>query len=232
MVPPHFLLDALNDSLTSGTFVDTKFYVFSCRQASGRVGSPRALHCNSRILHTVLYPSTLFSNAFSERETGDINGGFPPDSHPYTEDYDYLSDSDLEDTSSCFEESEEEPHEDSDDNSPRLEDAPDPQTSQTTTSDNPPPHPSSAETIAIIRDVAAVTFEAVLYFLYTGDIKFAPLSSDPRHELPAKARTGDWSAGKPPLPSAKSIYRLADKVTSLACVWRPPPPLIDFSTIS
>ncbi|KAF9650003.1 hypothetical protein BDM02DRAFT_1689338 [Thelephora ganbajun] len=229
MVPPHFLLDALNDSLTSGTFVDTKFYAFSCRQASRRVGSPRALYCNSRILHTVPYLSTLFSNAFSERETGDINGGFPSDSHPYTEDYDHLSDSDLEDASSCFEENEEEPREDSNDNSPRLEDALDPQTSQTTTSDNPPPHPSSAETseaqtnhrvndnliragkVAIIRDVAAVTFEAMLYFLYTGDIKFAPLSSDPRHELPAQARAGDWSAGKLPLPSAKSIYRLADK---------------------
>jgi len=30
----------------------------------------------------------------------DIDGGFPSDSHPYTEDYDYLSDSDLEDESS------------------------------------------------------------------------------------------------------------------------------------
>ena len=58
MVPPHLLLDALNDSITSGTFVDTKFYVFSRREASGRVGSPRALHCNSRILDTVPYFST------------------------------------------------------------------------------------------------------------------------------------------------------------------------------
>jgi len=30
----------------------------------------------------------------------DINGEFPSESHPYTEDYDYLSDSDLEDGSS------------------------------------------------------------------------------------------------------------------------------------
>jgi len=56
--PPHFLLDALNDSITSGTFVDTKFYVFSRRQVSGRVGSPRALYCNSRVLDTVPYFST------------------------------------------------------------------------------------------------------------------------------------------------------------------------------
>ena len=34
----------------------------------------------------------------------DINGEFPSESHPYTEDYDYLSDSDLEDGSSHSEE--------------------------------------------------------------------------------------------------------------------------------
>ena len=55
---PHFLLDALTESITSGTFVDTKFYVFSRRDASGRVGSPRSLYCNSRVLDTVPYFST------------------------------------------------------------------------------------------------------------------------------------------------------------------------------
>jgi hypothetical protein len=91
--------------------------------------------------------------------------------------------------------------------------------------------------VAIVRDTGAVTyvwwsvtstnphnsladrsFEAFLYFLFTDEINFAPLSSDPRHELPAQARVGDWSAGKPLSPSAKSIYRLADKVTVLPFV--------------
>ena len=59
MDPPQFLLDALTDSISSGTFIDTKFYVFSRRDsATGRVGSPRALYCNSRILDTVPYFST------------------------------------------------------------------------------------------------------------------------------------------------------------------------------
>lgn len=58
MAPPHCLLDALNDSITSGTFIDTKFYVFSRREVSGHVGSPRALYCNSRILEAVPYFST------------------------------------------------------------------------------------------------------------------------------------------------------------------------------
>ena len=53
MDPPQFLLDALDDSITSGTFVDTKFYVFSRREPSGCIGSQRALYCNSRVLKTV-----------------------------------------------------------------------------------------------------------------------------------------------------------------------------------
>ena len=58
MDPPHLLLDVLSDSVTSGAFIDIKFYVFSRREASGRVGSPRALYCNNRILNTVPYFST------------------------------------------------------------------------------------------------------------------------------------------------------------------------------
>ena len=89
---------------------------------------------------------------------------------------------------------------------------------------------------AIIGNTAAVTyakpvanqssyltrrcsFEAMLYFLYTGEISFAPFSSDPRCQLTAQERTGDWGTARPPRPSAKSIYRLADMVTSLACAW-------------
>jgi len=58
----------------------------------------------------------------------------------------------------------------------------------------------------------------MLYFLYTGEIKFAPFNSDSRLQLPARARAGDWTTEKPPSPSAKSIYRLADKVTGLVFV--------------
>ena len=88
--------------------------------------------------------------------------------------------------------------------------------------------------VAIIRDTAAVTyaklvvnrslfltrccsFEAMLYFLYTGEIKFAPFRWDPSHQLPPQERTGDWNTARLPSPSAKSVYRLADMVTSLTC---------------
>ena len=49
----------------------------------------------------------MFSDRFFEGQTKDIDGGCPSDSHPYTDDYDYLSDSDLEDGHSYSEEEEE-----------------------------------------------------------------------------------------------------------------------------
>jgi len=67
MDPPQFLLDALTDSITSGTFVDTKLHVFSRRERSGRVGSPRALYCNSRVLNTVPYLSACGCQKFVQR---------------------------------------------------------------------------------------------------------------------------------------------------------------------
>jgi len=39
----------------------------------------------------------VFSDGSPEGRIKDIDGEFPSDSHPYTEDYDYPSDSDLED---------------------------------------------------------------------------------------------------------------------------------------
>ena len=50
----------------------------------------------------------MFSDSFSEGQERDINEGFPPNSNPYAEHYDYLSDSDLEDESSWSEEEDEE----------------------------------------------------------------------------------------------------------------------------
>ena len=68
---PHFLLDPLEESITSGTFIDTKFYVFSRRDASGRVGSPRPLYCNSSVLDTVPYFSTCKWKAPPRHSTTD-----------------------------------------------------------------------------------------------------------------------------------------------------------------
>jgi len=213
----------------------------------------------------------VLSGGFSEGQTRDITGGFPSDSHPYTDDYDYLSDSDLEDEPPCS--GGEGSQEDGDgDSQQRLEHTSNPQTPQIIVPDNPPSSPSLDEIseaqqndrstlfpvgdsdiliesthrsndkptrtgkVAIIRDMGAVTcveyslfltnspvllvdrsFGAMIRFLYTGEIEFAPFTSDPRHKLLVQTSTGDWSTGRLPSPSAKSIYRLADKVTRLTC---------------
>jgi hypothetical protein len=111
----------------------------------------------------------VFSDSFSEGQVRDINGEFPSDSNPYTEHYDYLSDSDLEDESSCSEEEDDEPSEDDRNSRQSVENAPDPKSPKTPVSDPPPPRRMSAETsrrndnltrmgkVAIIRDMGAAT---------------------------------------------------------------------------
>ncbi|KAF9779832.1 hypothetical protein BJ322DRAFT_1167035 [Thelephora terrestris] len=210
MDAPQILLDALNSSITSGTFVDTKIYVFSRREASGRVSSPQSLYCNGHVLNTIPYFST---HGFSEGRTKDINGGFPPgaDSFPYTDHYDYLSDSDLED---------EEPIEHCEQELPSIAQV---LGSEARMTPGNPPQPSRGMSevenrrirdrvsermgrVAIVRDIAAVTFEALIYYLYTGEVIFAPFSSDPRRELTTEPRTGNWKAAKPPSPQGDASY--------------------------
>ena len=51
---PIPLQEALKESITSGSFVDTKFWVFSKRRSNpGRVGGPRALFVNGRVAKRV-----------------------------------------------------------------------------------------------------------------------------------------------------------------------------------
>ena len=78
----------------------------------------------------------MFSDSFSEGRERDINEGFPSDFHPYTDHYDYLSDSDLEDESFCSEEDDEEPLEGKDISQKRLEDMEDPKATQKSASDS------------------------------------------------------------------------------------------------
>ena len=80
----------------------------------------------------------MFSGSFSEGQERDINEGFPSDSEHYAEHYEYQSDSDLEDGSSCSEEEDGEPPEGKR-RGDSLENAPYPKTSQTVVSDLPSP---------------------------------------------------------------------------------------------
>jgi len=51
---PIPLQEALRDSITSGTFIDTKFWVFSKRNSkAGRIGEPKALFVNGHVVRSV-----------------------------------------------------------------------------------------------------------------------------------------------------------------------------------
>jgi len=50
---PVPLQEALRDSIASGTFIDTKFCVFSKRSSeAGRVGEPKALFVNGHVVRS------------------------------------------------------------------------------------------------------------------------------------------------------------------------------------
>jgi len=54
MTIPFPLQEALRDSITSGTFVDTKFWLFSKRASKpGRVGDPKPLFVNGHVARRV-----------------------------------------------------------------------------------------------------------------------------------------------------------------------------------
>ena len=109
------LREALNQGISSGNFVDTKIIVYSYRDSTGRVCRPKALYANSHVLKTVPhfddgeYTATLDINTvetyiivskvlfggFGESQSKDFKEAI--DEEEYSKDYDYLSDSDLED---------------------------------------------------------------------------------------------------------------------------------------
>ena len=54
MTIPFPLQEALRNSITSGTFVDTRFWLFSKRASKpGRVGDPKPLFVNGRVAKRV-----------------------------------------------------------------------------------------------------------------------------------------------------------------------------------
>lgn len=52
---PQALEESLFESLSTGTFMNVKFYAFSQRTASGRVRYPKPLYANDHVLQTVPY---------------------------------------------------------------------------------------------------------------------------------------------------------------------------------
>jgi hypothetical protein len=108
------LREALNEGISSGNLVDTKIILYSHRDSSGRICRPKALYANSHILKTVpyfdkrecaaafdlihvetsQYDFEVLFGSFAESHLRDFEEEINKEES--TEDYGYLSDSDLE----------------------------------------------------------------------------------------------------------------------------------------
>ena len=109
------LREALNQGISSGILVDTRIILYSRRNSSGQVCKPKSLYANSHVLKTAPYfndreytatldvtrtePHAIVSEVlfgdFAEAQSKNFKESI--DEGETTEDYGYLSDSDLED---------------------------------------------------------------------------------------------------------------------------------------
>ncbi|KAF9781707.1 hypothetical protein BJ322DRAFT_1077750 [Thelephora terrestris] len=231
---PQALGEALFDSLSTGTFVDVKFYAFSQRTPSGRVRCPKSLYANSHILQTVPYFRSLLSDGFSEGKLKDLRSPFPLDQPLEWDGHNCLDDSDLEEiednenlrveipgvTSDNLRSPLKSPVFGSGFCSPFLPQIPELGSTGAVSSicgTRSVGSDTHLGRVAVLRDISFVTLRAVLFFLYTGEITFAhPSAVGNRAQKSADAR--DFSA------SAKSIYLTADKydipeLKTLALKW-------------
>ncbi|KAI0684087.1 hypothetical protein BC835DRAFT_668948 [Cytidiella melzeri] len=205
--PPPSLQLALAASVATGAFSDTAYYLYSRRLQYHEVGHPRVVYANSELMKGA---GSHFSYQF-----GWISwSGRKIDSE--TEDYGYESDSDLDDSE--WEERE---------SSSQQPDASGGDTVDERNVGRSRPE-STAPSVAtskklelvgpqyyehriFVPNIAANTWQALVHFVYTGSIHFAPLKSqglDFRRS--EQAKHAENNPHLPPLCSPKSVYRLAD----------------------
>ncbi|KAI1796418.1 hypothetical protein LXA43DRAFT_879681 [Ganoderma leucocontextum] len=216
-------------SIEGGTFEDVKFYAFSRRARSGRVDTPRVLFGNSALIRKASSHfdfGTFLTKGFLESGITDMDAPFPSDRQPYTEEYDYASDSDLEDeppeemkavkpppiydgpADAELEEGEQSGVQ------PTEEDAEAPEEKKekpVTTCDisTHASSPSRQGRVVFIDDFAFRTWRAFIFYAYSGKLSFAPLKSQERARESSKR--GPKGLFEPPSCSPKSMYKLAEK---------------------
>lgn len=197
---------ALKESLHSPTFLDVKFFAFSRRSYGPddvvRVDKPQHVLAMSSVLKKVDYFDKLLSNGFAEsNDRTSLDAGFPGDKDPYTDEYDYESDSDLEEDGESVDEE---------------TDATPPQRRSGKGREMSAPSGPGAQRkgqcqLIIIKDAAYYTWRAFIFYLYFGKVHFLPLRSqdDQKRAEELVQALGDPEAIPPSSP--KSMYRLAEK---------------------
>ncbi|KAF9778362.1 hypothetical protein BJ322DRAFT_1147820 [Thelephora terrestris] len=200
------LREALNESISSGRFEDTKVILYSRRDSFGDICRPRALYASSHVLKSVPYFNDLLSGTFAEAELKDFSEAI--DDEEIAEDYGYYSDSDLEDDDRVAN-----PTEPPEIVAPLDED---PSSSSPTTNKSPRVHDELSKRprqgkIIKIQDIAFITWRSLFFYLYTDSIQFAPLKSqgaNARAQYLREPTTPD----KPPPCSPKTIYSIATRL--------------------
>lgn len=218
--PASLLQLACKLSLTSGQFIDTKFYAYSRRKISGEVYAPQPIYASSYLLRARApeYFEGLLVGGFKGRcIAAPLNGPLPVEFPPETSGYE--SDSDIEDddeldsplasaqtipSSSALPAtpgaSAEGKQEDRADDSEDAEAA---------------ALPGNIGQVCLMSNFAYPTWKAFVFYLYTGQIAFAPLKSQGNPSTGSsnlKPSRKDNYTPSPPLCSPKSMYRLADEL--------------------
>ncbi|KAF9785407.1 hypothetical protein BJ322DRAFT_1006423 [Thelephora terrestris] len=199
------LREALNEGISSGSFVDTKIILYSHRDSSGRACKPKALYANSHILKTVPYFDdrectttfrrfeVLFGD-FAEAQSKDFKEAI--DEEEYAEDYGYSSDSDLEDD---------------EDKDAICSRGPEVTIGGDKIATKAEDYKEQVEKGKVVKipDIAFLTWKSLFFYLCTGAISFAPLKSQGIVSRSDHIRQKTIAAAPPPC-SPKSIYLLAN----------------------
>ncbi|TFK54014.1 hypothetical protein OE88DRAFT_1654466 [Heliocybe sulcata] len=210
---PSEMQETLKSTIANGSFTDTKFLVYSQRRGSGQVGTPLPLFANSAALKKQCpsYFEPLFSDRFTE--LSDADG----EAYDYYSDSDYSEYSDEDETVSPEEpewESSSSAHDMNADSNAAAGAGDATSCGVPAFNDSGYEGGSKIRTV-VVADFAFRTYRALIYYLYTGDVSFAPLKSSRSHApTPAvgkeasdtRERTDDLRC------SSKSMYRLADKL--------------------
>ncbi|RPD63869.1 hypothetical protein L227DRAFT_608405 [Lentinus tigrinus ALCF2SS1-6] len=185
---------ALEQSLTSGIFIDARFYLFTRRRRDGSVYAPLPIYAHSNNLtQTASYFKSLFCGGFVE-DMGKETSLDPDNSIRTTpasaDKYGYDSDSDLEDdeilspSGEGWADDTPEPPETSNlKSSASVADGPT-SSNQEVTAESSIGNPYSSSYggplkripirySVVVGDIAFKTFRALVYYAYTGEVTFA-----------------------------------------------------------
>ncbi|KAG1819251.1 uncharacterized protein BJ212DRAFT_1298488 [Suillus subaureus] len=191
-----------------GEHLNTQFYLFSTRsKREGNITKLQPLFADDEVL---VASSEYFSGLLSEESPNDPNLVEFQDHHRQggvsLDEYDYASDSDLDE-----EEGKEETNgfvQDNEKSELRVKVSAEqiPQTpSIKDFNTQEVQHDTISSRRVLVMDTAFKTWQALLYYLYTNEIIFAPLRSQ-------ASPTKHSSLKEPPPCSPKSMYRLACKI--------------------